>query len=221
MTDRYVCRALAATWLAFGVTAVAPVVARVQDVSSLPKGHVTLVGCFLRMADPHDPDDEEYVLANAHLGPATSVPNPNCTATGSEPILKLSEVEKHGLDQVSTGRWMEINGELGKMRDADDLRKFEVRSFREVPVTPPPVALFIPIPAAPKAAVETPQPEQHVETPEPVATTGIETPAESKKLPKTASSLPLIAALGLFALSGGLVLGLFDRRRVLGADRAS
>jgi LPXTG-motif cell wall-anchored protein len=52
--------------------------------------------------------------------------------------------------------------------------------------------------------VETPAPE-------PVATAGTETP---KKLPKTASPLPLIAMLGLFALSGGLVLGLVDRRRV-------
>jgi hypothetical protein len=217
MTNRYVCRALAAAWLAFGVTAVAPVVARAQSVSTLPKGHVTLVGCFLRMADPNDPDDERYVLANAKLGPATSVPNPNCTAMGSEPILRLSEVHEHNLDQVSTGRWMEINGELGKMRDADDLRKFEVKSFRAVPVTPPPVVLFVPIPEAPKAAVETPQPEQHVETPEPVATAGIETPTEKpKKLPKTASPLPLIAMLGLFAVTGGLVLGLFDRRRALG-----
>jgi LPXTG-motif cell wall-anchored protein len=55
-----------------------------------------------------------------------------------------------------------------------------------------------------------------VETPaeQPVATAGVETPV--KKLPKTASELPLIALLGLFALSGGVVLRLVDRRQALG-----
>jgi LPXTG-motif cell wall-anchored protein len=215
MTIRNVCRALAGVWLTCGVAAVAPVVAQAQDVSILPKGHVTLVGCFVFGEDPTDSDDVRFMLADAKLGPATSVPNPNCTPTGSQPNLKLSEVSKHGLDSVRPGRWVEINGELGKMRDSDDLRKFEVKSFREVPVTPPRVAIIIPVPAPP-AAVETPQPEPTAETPgEPVATAGIETPGEIKKLPKTASSLPLIAMLGLFALTGGLVLSVFDRRRAL------
>jgi hypothetical protein len=219
MTTRNVCRALAAVWLTCGVTAVAPVVAQAQDVSNLEKGHVTLVGCFIFGADPTDSDDVRFMLADARLGPATSVPDPNCTPTGSQPVLKLSEVYEHGLDSIRTHRWVEINGELGRMRDSDDLRKFEVKSFREVPVTPPRVALFIPIPAeTPNEVAETPPPDTHVETPapEPVATAGIETPGETKKLPKTASPLPLIAMLGLFALTGGLVLGLFDRRRALG-----
>src|SRR5262245_49960804 len=143
MANRFMCRALTVALLTCGAAAFAAG-ARAQDASSLPKGHVTLVGCYVLMTDPTDPDDARYMLANARLGPATSVSDPNCTATGSDPLLKLSEVHKHGLDLVSPGRWMEISGELGKMRDADDLRKFEVKSFREVPVTPS-VAIMIPI----------------------------------------------------------------------------
>jgi len=218
MTNRFMCRALRVAWLTCGVAAFAAVAARAQDISSLPKGHVTLVGCLVFGADPTDSDDVRFMLADAKLGPATSVPNPNCTPSGSQPYLKLSEVYEHGLDSIRPGRWVEINGELGRRRDSDDLRKFEVKSFREVPVTPPRVALFIPIPETPNEVAETPPPDAHVETPapEPVATAGIETPGETKKLPKTASPLPLIAMLGLFALTGGLVLGLFDRRRALG-----
>jgi LPXTG-motif cell wall-anchored protein len=99
--------------------------------------------------------------------------------------------------------------------DADDPRKFEVKSFREVPLTPPApsIAILIPPAPAPQAAVETPpaQKQAVTESPKPMATTG-ETPYE-KKLPKTASELPSIALLGFFALSGGLVLGLVDRQK--------
>jgi hypothetical protein len=86
-----------------------------------------------------------------------------------------------------------------------------------VPQTPR-VAVIMPIPEPPKVAYETPAPEPVVETPapEPVATTGVETPAEVKKLPHTASPLPLIAMLGLFALTGGLVFGRIERQRALG-----
>ena len=158
MTERYVCRALVAALLAFGVTAVAPVVARAQDVSSLPKGHVTLVGCYVFMADPAEPYEVEFMLTDASLGAATSVTDPNCTPSGSAPFLKLRDVH-HGLDQVRPSQWMEISGELKRMRDEDDLRTFEVESFSQVPVANP-VALFIPITQTPKAAVETPQPER-------------------------------------------------------------
>lgn len=163
MTNRYVCRALAATWLAFGVTVVAPVVARAQDVSSLPKGHVTLVGCYVFMADPTEPYEVEFMLTDASLAPATSVADPNCTPSGSASFLKLRDVHG-GLDQVRPSQWMEISGELKSMRDEDDLRTFEVESFSQVPVANP-LALFIPITRTSTAVVGTSQPEQHAETP--------------------------------------------------------
>ena len=163
MTERYVCRALIAAWLAFVVTVAAPVVARAQDVSSLPKGHVTLVGCYVFMADPTEPYEVEFMLTDASLGTATSVADPNCTPSGSASFLKLRDVH-NGLDQVRPSQWMEISGYLKSMRDEDDLRTFEVESFSQVPVTNP-VALFIPTTHTPKAAITTPRPEQHAETP--------------------------------------------------------
>ena len=158
MANRYVCRALVAASLAFGMTVVVPVVARAQGVSSLPKGHVTLVGCYVFMADPTEPYEVEFMLTDASLGPATGVTDPNCTPSGSAPFLKLRDVH-NGLDQVRPSQWMEISGYLKSMRDEDDLRTFEVESFSQVPVTNP-VALFTPITQTPTAAVETPQPER-------------------------------------------------------------
>ena len=173
--------------------------------------NVTLVGCFIRVTDSDGDHLKRYVLANATPGPATTVADQNCADQGSAQLIRLRDVDDVGLDQIASGRWVEVSGELGKPRDADDMRKFELKSFREVPQTPRVAVMMIPAP--PPVAYETPAPEPKVETPapEPVATAGTETP---KKLPHTASPLPLIAMLGLFALSGGLVLGLVDRRRV-------
>jgi LPXTG-motif cell wall-anchored protein len=179
--------------------------------------HVTLVGCFLRTTNKdHDADNVRYILANVTRGPATTVADQNCTNNGTGQLLKLKHVDDVGLNKLASGRWVELYGELGRPRDADDERGFEVDSFREVPLTPPRAALVIPVPAPPAPAVETPAPQEQAvtESPKPEATTG-ETPVV-KKLPKTASELPLIALLGLFVLSGGLLLGVLDRRRVFG-----
>jgi hypothetical protein len=180
----------------------------------LPKGHITIVGCFIREVDS-DGDHAHYLLADAVMGPATTVADQSCASTGAGQLIRLKDADDVGLTQVASNRWVELFGEMGRPRDADDQRKFEVKSFREVPLTPTPrVAVVMPTPEPPKVAYETPAPEPVVETPEPVATTGVETPA--RKLPHTASPLPLIALLGLFALSGGVALGLVDRRQVLG-----
>jgi hypothetical protein len=233
MTIRYVCRTLTVAALTCGVSAIGAVAGpamRAHDHDHDPyiaktspkpvKAHehhdnddnqnVTLVGCFIRVTDSDGDHLKRYVLANATPGPATTVADQNCADQGSAQLIRLTDVDDVGLDQIASGRWVEISGELGKPRDADDMRKFELKSFREVPQTPR-VAIMM-IPAPPTVAYETPAPEPVVETPapEPVATAGTETP---KKLPHTASPLPLIAMLGLFALSGGLALGLVDRRR--------
>jgi len=184
-----------------------------DDYGGIPKGHVTLVGCFLRTTDS-DGDHVRYVLSDAKLGPAGTVADQNCAGSGTGQLIRLKHADDVGLDQVMSGRWLEMYGELGKPRDADDMRKFEVKSFREVPLTPR--VAIITIPATPAPAVETPAPEPQaiapVETPQPEPTTGVE---KIKRLPKTASSMPLVGALGLFALTGGLVLALVDRRRAL------
>jgi hypothetical protein len=230
MTIRYVCRALTVAALTCGVSAIGSV-ARAHDhdpyiAKTSPKPvkathehhdsddnkNVTLVGCFIRVTDSDGDHLKRYVLANAMPGPATTVADQNCADQGSAQLIRLRHVDDVGLNQLASGRWIETSGELGKPKDADDMRKFEVKSFREVPQTPRAAVMIIP---APPVAYETPAPEPRVETPapEPVATSGTETP---KKLPHTASPLPLIAMLGLFALSGGLVLGVVDRRRVFG-----
>ena len=184
-----------------------PKVEHHKDDYGLPKGHITIVGCFYREVDS-DGDHARYMLADAHMGPATTVANQNCTPTGSGQLIRLKDVDDSGLNQVASNRWVEIFGEMGRPRDADDQRKFEVESFREVPQTPAPRVTFIVPAPAPQAAVETPAPEPPgvTESPKPIATTGV------TKLPKTGSELPLIALLGLFALAGGVVFGFVERR---------
>lgn len=190
----------------------APKVSHHKSDFGLPKGHITIVGCFYRDFDS-DGDSAHYLLADAKMGPATTVASQDCVPTGNTQMIKLKDADDAGLNQIPSNRWVEIFGEMGRARDADDQRKFEVESFREIPLTPRAAAVIIPIPLPPAVAQETPAPEPHVETPEPVATTGVETP---KKLPKTASEMPLIALIGLFALSGGVVLGFVDRRKAFG-----
>jgi len=177
--------------------------------------YVTIVGCFIRTTDS-DGDHATYVLSDAVPGPATTVADQNCAASGTGQLLKLKHADDVGINQLASGRWVEIYGELGRPRDADDMRKFELKSFREVPQTP---RVAILIPRAPAPVVETPPAQEQAvtESPKPMATTG-ETPNEPKRLPKTASELPLVALLGLFAISGGLILGAFDRRRVFGRE---
>ena len=186
-----------------------PKVAKVHESK-----YATLVGCFIRMTDS-DGDHATYTLADAVPGPATTVADQNCVASGTGQLLKLKHADDVGINQLASGRWVEVYGELGHPKDADDMRKFELKSFREVPLTPQPRVAILMIPR-PAPAVETPPAQEQAvtESPKPIATAG-ETPKE-KKLPKTASELPLVALLGLFAISGGLALSALNRSRVSG-----
>jgi hypothetical protein len=178
--------------------------------------YATLVGCFIRTTDS-DGDHATYTLADAVPGPATTVADQNCVASGTGQLLKLKHADDVGINQLASGRWVEVYGELGHPRDADDMRKFELKSFREVPLTPQPRIAILMVPQ-PAPAVETPPAQEQAvtESPKPIATAG-ETPME-KKLPKTASELPLVALLGLFAISGGLALSALNRSRVFGRE---
>jgi hypothetical protein len=175
----------------------------------------TIVGCFYREVDS-DGDHAHYMLADATMGPATTVADQNCAPSGSGQLIRLKDADDVGLNQVASNRWVEVYGKMGSNHDADDPRKFEVKSFREVPLTPPAprVAIIIPPAPQPEARAETPPALETVpETPSEVGTAGTTTPKPMKKLPKTASELPLIALLGFFALSGGVLLGLVDRQK--------
>jgi hypothetical protein len=205
-----------------GVAAIASVIGRAQDGAALPQegGRATLVGCFvhqavteqhgvLRWSKTHD----KYMLASPRMGPATTVPEAECSASGTEEMLHLDGVHKSGLDQATPGRWIEISGKLNKAPHGTDLREFHVKAFHEVPVAPPAVAAApapqpyiapAPMPRAEAAPAPAPPAEK------PVATTG------TKKIPHTASPLPLTALSGLLAIALGLALQQFARRRTLG-----
>ena len=91
-----------------------------------------------------------------------------------------------------------------------------MKSYALVPVVvpPPPVAQNTPEPVTPpSAAIETPSAPiaEAAPAPAPVATAGVK---ERKRLPKTASSTPLVGLLGLASLAAGLALRRFVRRTV-------
>jgi hypothetical protein len=206
MSIRY---ALTAGLLTCGAALVAPVSGRAQDAAGLPEkpSPVTVVGCFVHRPDRHP---HTYVLASPSLGPATSVPDSACGATGNEQMLVLHEVHEKHLDDSMLGHWIEISGKLGRVRDGDDLRALRVQSFRLVPVAAPRVAKVVPPAEAPAIVTPPAAPQAEAPAPEeaPVATTGV-----AETLPRTASPLPLIALIGLLAFTAGLLLHLIDRRR--------
>ena len=191
--------------------------ARAQDATVLPgKGPVTLVGCLVsgdgeNYGSPgqHSPGKHQhghYVLANATAGPATSVTDASCSDTGGQTI-KLERMKNLDLNGVNAGQWVEVSGKLEKNQ-----HEMHVKAFHAVPVVVPRAAEARPeapsyMPPQPAPTVEAPAP------PAPIATTGVE--KKARRLPKTASQLPLIELVGLLGFAGGLAL-LVDRRRVTG-----
>ncbi len=213
MTNRYVYRTLIGGLMTCAVVTVGFVTARAQDVASLPKGHTTVVGCYLHMQNEHH--QTWYVLAHPKVGPATTVPNAACSANSGDEMLRLDQVHGAQLDHATPGVWMELTGKLGEVKSHGRLRKFDVKTFRAVPVettrvtviqaaAPPPQIARAEPPAPAPAPAAAPEPA-------PAATSGIE-PAP---LPKTASGLPFIALLGAISISAGFVLRLFDPQDVL------
>ena len=119
------------------------------------------------------------------------------------------------------GHWVELTGKLKKAEitkatrgTADpqptggkgpfwqDLKIFEINVYAVKDYVPPVVAVIMPKIEERAAVIETPQPEV-AETPaEPaaVATAGRET------LPKTASSMPLVALLGAFFVAAAIAI---------------
>jgi hypothetical protein len=175
---------------------------RKTSATGLPeKGEATLVGCFL--VEPiHNKD--KYVLTQPTLGSATSVTEATCSSTGAGPVIKLEKMKKHYLDAVNTGQWVEVTGDLRKMRKDADFQDLHLTSIRAVPVVVPPVAQA-PEPAPPRAMPPAaPIAKAPAPAPAPVATTGVE--KKKHRLPHTASTLPLTALIGFVALTAGLVL---------------
>lgn len=208
---RHVSGAIAAGLLTCGLLVLASSSARAQQSPDLPKigGQITLWGCFVEQKIP---ENGKYQLYNPTMGPATTVPEGTCSPNATDQVIELEDVHenvhKHHLDRSMVGRWIEVTGRL-ENRDKTGLREVHVRSFRVVPVVPPKVAEavvpapFVP-PAPPEVAPAEPVPEVAA-----VGTTGV------AELPKTASPVPLIGLLGVFALAAGVACGIY-RRRIAG-----
>jgi hypothetical protein len=217
MTIRHV-RVITASLLTCGLAAFAPTNGRAQDATALPaeKGEATLVGCFLQEnINNHD----RYVLVNPTLGSAASVPEARCSANGFNSMVKLERIKKRHLNVVNVGQMIEVTGKLEKWHqgdnDADNIREMHVADVRVVPIVPPRTAevIFTPVPTPePPAAAPAPAPTiTPAPEPAPTGTTGV-IEKKHKRLPKSASSMPLIGLLGLVALGSGLTM-LAERRR--------
>jgi hypothetical protein len=212
MSARYLCSAITAALLTFGVDTTAPALARAQQPTILPEegGMITLVGCLQR-GGKHD----KYLLVDPRMGSVVSVPEATCAASGTEQAVELKDTSRHY--QSMLGRYVEITGRLERIEssdDPDDLRELHVRSFREIPVVPPQIAAAPP-PSEPPQVIQ-PEPPAAQATPaapeeRPVATTG--TAPAPASLPRTASASSLIGLVGLLSLGGAFALRLFHRQR--------
>jgi hypothetical protein len=190
--------------LTCGLLSAAPADAQTRDASLLPpeqSGVITVAGCLHRGGE----DGDKYVLAGPKLGPIANVPEDSCNTPVDERAVELKDADDHGINQSMLDRWVEINGRLERETSTDvtNLRELYVRSFRMLPVVPPPPAPEPRVqseqqPITPPAPTITPPEEQ------PVATTGIVETTVETTLPQTASPLAMIGLLGLVSLAGGL-----------------
>jgi LPXTG-motif cell wall-anchored protein len=205
-----------ASLLTFGMVALAPATGRAQDSTTLPdEGQmITLTGCFTTGVIGKS-TKERFVLAKPFVGTVASVAEPTCSAAGTDQMIKLQDLHQVDMGAGQVGRWVQIYGRLeGNHKDSDDhYREVHVKSFSLVPVVvpPPKVAEVIiqqpapePTPAPQIAEAPAPAPE-----PQPVATSGIR-----KRLPKTATTVPVFGLIGILSIAGGFALQLFNRRKV-------
>jgi hypothetical protein len=197
MTRRHVV-AIAVTGIACTVT-VAPALAQLRDGGILPPKEsavVTVAGCLMRGDQVRGGQQGKYVLAQPRVGPVSSVPEERCAAAPGDNALALDNPDKGNVSEAMLGRWIEVSGRLERetSTNPDNLRELDVSSARLVPVVPPQAA------AAPIPEPPAPLPEI------PVATSGEIAAPLPEVLPQTASRVPAIGLLGMFALVGALAL---------------
>jgi hypothetical protein len=193
---------------------VAPLYAQAGGASAFPPSDesalVTVVGCLQRGGNHQD----EYVLSDVAVGPATGMPEATCRPSSSGAAIELEHDRRVGMNDTMLGRWVEVSGRLEKETSSTPhhLRELHVRSVRMVPVIPPRAAATtaplevtppeqVPLIAGQTAAAE-PEPATAPQAPEPVGTSG----QAQEALPKTAGELPPVAAIVLLSLAGALAL---------------
>jgi hypothetical protein len=211
MTSRHVRGAFAVSLLTFGMAALVTVPSRAQNTTAIPDegGRITMVGCFTRGVIGNS-SKEKLVLARPIVGSVASVPEATCSASGTDQMIKLQDLKQAKLGDAAVGRWIQIEGRLEGAHKKDGLREVHVKSYTLVPVVvPPPKVAEVIIQQAPVAeAPPAPSPvAEAAPEPAPVATTG-----ERPKLPKTATSLPLVGLIGFVSLASGLAVRLLNRR---------
>lgn len=213
MTTRHVVQTVGASVLTLGLVALVPASGGAQNTVIPDKGGpITMVGCFTTgQIGSH----ERFVLAKPIVGSVASVPEATCTASSGDQLIKLQDLKQVHLGSAMLGRWVEIQGRLEGNHRSDAVREVHVKSYALVPVVvpPPPVAAVAPSPV-PQASIESPAPvgpiAEAAPPPAPVATSGVT--EERKKLPKTATSLPLVGLIGVVALAAALGLRLVTGR---------
>ena len=196
MALRYVSGAFIAIMMICGLAIPNTAKAQQHDASLLPPEEsdvITVAGCLQLGGDNGD----KYVLANPKLGPIDNVADGKCDAAVDDRALRVKHTKEQGINESMLGHWVEINGRLEKETDDDptNLREIYIRSFRMVPVLPPPVIVHQQS-AAPPAQ---PEPQVFVvpaPAEQPIGTTGT--------LPQTASSVPAIGLLGLLSFAGAI-----------------
>jgi hypothetical protein len=190
------------------VAQIAPVYA--QGTSFPPPDEsalVTAVGC-LQLGGKHQ---DKYVLTDQTAGPATNVPEATCRPSSSAPPFRVKHDKNLGINESMLGKWIEISGRLEKENsdDPENLREFYARSFRMVPVLPPPrveITTITPRPEAPAPAAQQAAVTPAAEPAPAEAPVGTSGEAAKESLPRTASPAPVITLIGLLALAGSLAL---------------
>src|SRR6187402_118117 len=188
--------------IAFGLM-IGPAFSQQRDGGLLPleeSGMVTVAGCLLRGDQVSGGDKDKYVLAN--LQHIANAPEQTCTADPGATAVQLDNPRKGNIDESMLGKWIEVSGRLEKETSTDNiLRELDVNAARLLPVEAPRIAAVPEPEPEPQAVAEPAAPEPSPE-PVPVATSG----QAAADLPKTASSAPIFAMLGLFAFAGSLGL---------------
>ena len=209
MALRHVSGGVTTVAIAFGLM-IGPANAQQRDGGLLPleeSGMVTVAGCLMRGNQVSGGDKDKYILANLHRGPVADVPEQTCTADPGATAVQLDNPHKGNIDESMLGRWVEVSGRLEKETSTDNiLRELDVITARLLPVETPRIAA-VPEPEPAPQAIAPPAPEPAAPEPVPVATSG------QADLPKTASSAPMFAMLGLFACAGSLALRSFRTRQ--------
>ena len=210
MTLRYLRNGVTATVIGCGVMiGLASAQQRGRDGGLLPpeeSGMVTVAGCLMRGDQVRGGDDDKFVLADLRTGPIASVPSASCSANADATAIQLDNPRKGNIDESMIGRWVEISGRLEKETSNDNiLRELDVTAARLLPVDAPRQAVAAPPEPEPEAPAIAPESSPE---PAPVATSG------QADLPRTASPVPLMGLLGLFASAGGLVLRRFRSQQL-------